>query len=59
MKRTHDIITVDTVAKVETERAYLFENIAGKEVWIPKSQCEYENGELQIPERIAEEKGLI
>jgi hypothetical protein len=59
MKRNHDIITIEATVRHETERAYLLENLKGEKVWVPKSQCEFERGELQIPEWLAEEKGLI
>jgi len=56
--KNHDIITIDVKPKHETEKAYLFENLKGKDVWIPKSQCEYDV-ELQLPEWLALDKGLI
>lgn len=60
MKKNHDIITVDVTLAHQTEKAYLVDagTKAGK-VWVPKSQCEYEEGELQISEQLATDKGLI
>jgi hypothetical protein len=58
MKRNHSIITIEIELKHETDRAYLVDN-DGEDVWVPKSQCEYDNGELQIPEWLAKDKGLV
>lgn len=67
MKRHHDIVEVQVTLIHETEKAYLFDTGAigrdGKPVhaWVPKSQCEFDpdTGVVQMPESIAEEKGLI
>lgn len=58
MSKNHDIITVSVKLKHETAAAYLV-NGGDKDVWVPKSQCEYSDGELQLPEWLALEKGLI
>jgi len=59
MTKNHDIISVQCMVKHETEKAVLVENIKGKDVWIPKSQCEVEDAGLQIPEWLALDKDLI
>ena len=68
MKTHHDIITMQIEILHQTEKAWLFDTgevdkITNKPigVWVPKSQCEYdeESEELQIPEKLALEKGLI
>lgn len=45
----------------ETESAWLVSDDGNKEtaVWIPKSQCEFEDGVLHCPEWLAFDKGLI
>ena len=44
----------------ETDLAFLVE-IDGEEYWLPKSQCEIDEGgkTVSMPEWLAEEKGLI
>lgn len=42
----------------ETPRAYLVFDGA-REVWLPKSQCEFADGTVTLPEWLAKEKGLI
>lgn len=60
MKKNHDIVTVSVDLIHQTEKAYLV-NAGTKagNVWMPKSQCEYDDGELQLPERLAIDKGLV
>lgn len=58
MVKNHNIITIDCAVKIETEKAYLIESDMG-EAWVPKSQVEIEDGEIQIPEWLAIEKGII
>ena len=45
--------------KVETDRAYLFHD-GTKEVWLPKSQCEWDQDSktMTMPEWLAQDKGL-
>lgn len=64
MQRKHDIITLEVNLKHETQAAYLVDD--GKDgVWVPKSQAEMIygkdefHGELQLPEWLAIEKGLV
>ena len=42
----------------ETFYAWLF-MIDGRKVWVPKSQCEYDDGILTIPEWLAVEKDIV
>jgi len=58
MKKNHDIISIPASIKHETENAYLIEHWP-EPVWVPKSQCEFDEGELQIPEWLAIDKGLV
>lgn len=59
IQKKHDIIEVEGLTlKHATQAAYLFVGPHG-EVWIPKSQCDWDDGVLQISERIAIEKGLV
>lgn len=59
-----DLIDIDVDLKHETAKAYLV-NAGGDDVWIPKSQCEFEmgdkppSGKLTLPEWLAENKGLV
>jgi len=57
--KNHDIITVTVMVKHETGRAYLVNDLKGKGVWIPKSQCELDGVEMQLPEWLAVEKGIV
>ncbi len=67
MRRSHDIIEVAVTVKHQTDKAYLVDtgdaDKSGNPItqWLPKSQCEYDeaDGTMQMPERLAEEKGLI
>lgn len=50
--------------KYESEKAYLID-IDGDEIWVPKSQIEFENNprlnksfDFEIPRWIAEDKGI-
>lgn len=65
------IVTIDCTVVKETPAAYLVD--VGKTkvaaggvkvpdlVWLPKSQCEWDegDGEMQLPEWLAIEKGLV
>lgn len=60
MKKDHNIITIDVELRHETDRAYLIsvgDKFGG--TWVPKTLCEYSDGELQIPDWLAEDKGLV
>lgn len=66
MRRNHDIIEIEGLTlRYATNDAYLF--ITGRvdeqgepiTVWIPKSQCDYADGVLQLPEWMAVDKGLV
>jgi hypothetical protein len=48
------------VSFAETDHAYLVTSaITGKDAWVPKSQCEHEDGTLQIPEWLTVDKELV
>ena len=55
-----DLVDVAGEVRGETEKAYRFFDGA-KEVWLPKSQCEWDSGDrtMAVPEWLANEKGLI
>lgn len=60
MIKNHNIITLKINIMMSSGSAMMFENLKGQKVWVPKSLCEYDNdGELQIPEWLALDKGLI
>lgn len=66
MKKNHDIIEIEVRLKHETEKAWLVESIdTGRSAWVAKSQGELDMctaspiKTLELPEWIAEEKGLI
>ncbi len=65
MVKNHDIVEIPGTVHHETAAAYLFsgedaDNGQGAEkVWLPKSQCEYGEGVMQMPEWLAIEKELI
>ena len=45
--------------KRETEKAILFElAFKGKEVWLPKSQVEIDDGRVNIPKWLVDKHGL-
>lgn len=65
MSGRSNLIDLSVVLVHETDRAVLIDHGGAENVWLPKSLCEIErdpNGKtwtLTLPERIAEEKGLI
>lgn len=56
-----DLIDLAVVVKRETDKAWGIEdaNKDGAIIWLPKSQCEVDDGTLTCPEWLAKEKGLI
>lgn len=56
-----DLVDVSDIEfRLETEKAWMVLTSKGKEVWIPKSQCERnDDGSLTMPEWMATEKGLV
>ena len=42
----------------ETEMAYRVE-VDDEEFWVPKSECHFDDGELDIPEWLAISKGIV
>lgn len=59
--RKSDLIDCAVQLHHETPKAWLVSDDGDrtKAVWIPKSQAEFENGILTMPEWLAKEKGLI
>ena len=59
--RTRDSRLVDLagLVNVETAKAYLFHDGIHDAVWLPKSQVEFDDGVMTLPEWLAIEKGLI
>lgn len=45
--------------RASTEKAWAFKNLKDVVVWIAKSQAEYEDGTLTLPEWLAAEKELV
>lgn len=60
-----DLIDLSVVLVHETDRAVLVDHGGEGSVWVPKSLCEIERDAsgktwtLTLPERVAQEKGLI
>ncbi|BFH72873.1 hypothetical protein SJAV_08170 [Sulfurisphaera javensis] len=54
----NDLIKVEGKMKVETSKAYLF-SIKGKEVWIPKSVCSFNENYIEIPLWFAKSNYII
>lgn len=55
-----NLIDVAGQLKHETQAAYLFFD-GSQEVWLPKSQCEWDSSDktMTMPEWLAKDKGLI
>jgi len=56
-----DLVDVPGRVRSETERAYLFHSENGMQVWLPKSQVEWDRDDqtMAMPEWLALDKGLI
>lgn len=56
-----NIVDIEATLVHETAGAYLIKSGDDKEIWIPKSQAEYDedDGTFAIPEWLAIEKGLV
>lgn len=56
-----DLIDIAGIVKHQTEKAYLFDGGGDEAVWLPKSQCEWDEEEktMTMPEWLAKDKGLI
>lgn len=59
MKKNHEIIELDVQPGQETANAVMVKNLKGESVWLPKSLVEVDGDGIQIPQWLAEEKGLI
>lgn len=53
-----DMITIECELLDETELAWLV-GYEDKTVWVPQSQCRFDDNKLQLPEWMAIEKGLV
>lgn len=56
------MIDLPVTVRVETEMAYGILDEGDEDgplIWLPKSQCEVDDGILTCPEWLAQEKGLI
>lgn len=60
MNGRSDLVDIAGEVRRETERAYLFFD-GTKEVWIPKSQCQWDQDDktMAMSEWQAKDKGLI
>ena len=54
-----DIIALEAELKHETLDAWLFDFGDEEPVWLPKSQCEWNEKRVFVPEWLAKQKGLI
>ena len=56
-----DLVGVPGRVRGETERAYRFHGDNGVQVWLPKSQVEWDQDAqtMAMPEWLAQDKGLI
>lgn len=56
-----DLIDIACIIVTETEKAYLIDHGAKAKVWVPKSQCEYDENDktLALPKWLAKDKGII
>jgi hypothetical protein len=50
-------VTLEATEIRETDAAWLLE-IDGEEIWLPKSQVEWDGEYVTLPEWLAEERGL-
>jgi hypothetical protein len=57
-EHSSDLVDIACTLKHETAKAYLV-NDGSKDVWVPKSKCEYVHGVLVLPSWLAKDKGLI
>ena len=58
MSGESDLIDIVVTLRHQTDKAYLVDD-GDKQVWVPKSQSEYADGILTLPEWLAMDKGLI
>ena len=55
-----DLVDIDLITHHETAKAWCVSlDEDSEEVWLPKSMVEREGDTYTIPERLAEEKGLV
>lgn len=58
MSGESDLVDITCTLRHQTDKAYLVDD-GDKQVWVPKSQCEYDDGVLTLPEWLARDKGFI
>lgn len=61
MSGRSDLVDIEVIVRRETDRAWGVEDPdkEGNLIWLPKSQCEIDDGTLTCPEWLARDKGLI
>ena len=60
MTERNRMVDLDVTLLYETEAAYKVQSAdTGKVAWVPKSQCELDNGCLTMPEWLAMDKSLV
>jgi hypothetical protein len=59
--RRSDLVDIACVILRQTERAYCIDAGTGDDVWLPKSQCQWDESDhtMAMPEWLAKDKGLI
>jgi len=53
-----DLYDIKAKLVAETAKAFLFDFGLENNIWIPKSQCEWDGNEVTVNESVAIEKGL-
>jgi hypothetical protein len=54
-----DLIDIEARLVRETEKAWLLDVGGDESVWVPKSVAEFDGETVTLPERMAQEKGMI
>ena len=56
-----DLIDIEARLVHQTEKAWLLDTGNDEPTWLPKSACEFDEGDgtLTLPRSLAKEKGLI
>lgn len=56
-----NLIEIEARLVHETDKAWLLDTGEDEPTWLPKSACEFDEGEgtLTLPRPLAEEKGLV
>lgn len=53
-----DLYDIKAKLVAETAKAFLFDFGLENNIWIPKSQCEWDGNEVTVNESVAIDKGL-